>query len=279
MIFERRVAMRLATAITTCVIFVASTAAAQPGPANSSLDAGAAPADRVRISIAAELVNRTFDLTGPTDVLLDAPFYPGARLTVELFPIALFARDSAAAPLGFVLQTSKHALNTVAAVALDEDTYDLDVPTRHDVSYYGLQYEWEAADRVTFAPAIGWRTVEFSLGYNPLYRNSFYRGVEFGATVGYALSVEGLGLRGGLALRPAVDLGSTVEPFGKTSSSLGFAVNTGMRYRSSLGLFGDAAFGYERYGTTYRPDRSEDRDDSRSVDSFQSFVFTLGYAY
>ncbi len=139
--------------------------------------------------------------------------------------------------------------------------------------------EWEAADRVTFAPAIGWRTVEFSLGYNPLYRNSFYRGVEFGATVGYALSVEGLGLRGGLALRPAVDLGSTVEPFGKTSSSLGFAVNTGMRYRSSLGLFGDAAFGYERYGTTYRPDRSEDRDDSRSVDSFQSFVFTLGYAY
>lgn len=233
----------------------------------------------VRVDLGLELVNRTFELNGPSEVLFDAPFYRGLRVAGELFPVAIFAAESPAAGIGFQFQTAKHVLNTVAAYELDGETYDFDVPTRHDVTKLALIYEWSVANSVTITPSIALHTVEFSLGYNPLYRNSYYRGVELGGRLDYELKVDGLSLGGGVRVRPGVDLGSTVRPYGSTSSSFGLGIDAGMRYVSRLGLYGLGEFRYDRYATTYRPDRNEDRDDSKSTDQFRGFVFALGYAY
>lgn len=233
----------------------------------------------VRADIALEMVNRTFELEGPSEVLFDAPYYPGLRIGLSLFPVALANDTSPAAGLGFRFETSKHTVNTVAAYEIGDETYDFDVPTRHDVTHLELMFEWRAARNLVVTPAIAWHTVEFALGYNPLYRDSFYRGIEVGAGADYELKVEGLSLGARVAVRPSVDLGSTVEPYGTTASSFGIAVSGGMRYVSRLGLFAEAEVSFDRYATTYRPDRNEDRDDSTATDRFRGFVFALGYAY
>lgn len=233
----------------------------------------------IRADLGVEVVNRTFELNGPSEVLFDAPFYPGLRIDLALFPVAIAAPHSPAAGLGLRFETSKHVLNTVAAYEVDGEVYDFDVPTRHDLTHIELLYEWQVADSVTITPAIAWHTLEFSLGYNPLYRNSFYRGVEVSARLDYELALKGLSLGGGLGVRPGVDLGSTVEPYGSTASSFGLAVVGGLRYLSRLGLFGEASVTYERYATTYRPDRNEGRDDSKATDAFTGFLFALGFAY
>jgi hypothetical protein len=235
--------------------------------------------DIVRLDLGLQVVNRTFDLRGPTDVLFDAPFYTGLRVGVELFPVALFDRESPAAGLGFQLRTAKHVLNTVAAYEIDGEPVDFDVPTRHDVTTLALIYEWRVTDALQITPGVGLHTVEYSLGYNVLFRNSFYRSAEIGARLDYDVGPEGLSLGAGVRIRPAVDLGSTVRPFGSTSSSFGIAIEAGMRYVSPIGLYGVAQFQYDRYATTYRPDRNEDRGDSRATDQYRGLVFAMGYAY
>lgn len=251
---------------------------------------GAAPADAqsfdepdihhiIRADVGLELVNRTFELEGPSEVLFDSPYYPGLRVHLELYPVAIFDPTHAAAGLGFVFETSKHTINTVAAVELDGEFYDLDVPTRHDVTHLGLQYEWGVSDKLTVTPAIAWHTVEYGLGFNSLYRNSFYKGVEISARGDYEVGIDGLTIGLAARVRPAVNLGSTVEPYGSTASSFAFGIDAGLRYFSEIGIYGVAELRYERYATTYRPDRNENRDDSTSTDRFQSFLFALGYAY
>ncbi len=239
----------------------------------------AAEHDVFRVDLAVRFTSRTFDLTGPSEVLFDAPYYPGLTLDIALFPVAIFAAESPAAGIGLGLTTTKHILNTVAAYEVGDETFDFDVPTRHDVTRLSLFYEWGVSDSVTVIPEIALHTVEVGLGYNQLYRNSFYRSVDIGAGVDIGVGPPGLDLLLDVGFRPAVDLGSTVEPYGKTASSFGVAVEAGLRYRSSLGLYGQALASYDRYSTTYRPDRNEDRDDSKATDQYQSFVFSVGYAY
>lgn len=266
----------LRTAAVLLSVFASSTA-------NAQYDVETAESveehDIFRVDLAARFTSRTFDLTGPSEVLFDAPYYPGLTLDIALFPIAIFAADSPAAGIGLGLTTTKHILNTVAAYEVGDETFDFDVPTRHDVTRFSLFYEWQVSDAVTVVPELALHTVEVGLGYNRLYRNSFYRSVDIGAGVNIAVGPPGLSVLLDFGFRPAVDLGSTVEPFGKTASSIGLAAEGGLAYRSSIGLYGQAVVAYDRYSTTYRPDRNEDRDDSKATDQFQSFVFSLGYAY
>ncbi|MFT6397216.1 MAG: hypothetical protein ACJAYU_001962 [Bradymonadia bacterium] len=235
--------------------------------------------DIFRVDLAARFTSRTFDLTGPSEVLFDAPYYPGLSLDIAVFPVAIFALDSPAAGIGLGLTTTKHVLNTVAAYEVGDETFEFDVPTRHDVTRFAFFYEWKVSESVTVIPELALHTVEVGLGYNQLYRNSFYRSVDIGAGVNVAVGPSGLSMLLDFGFRPAVDLGSTVEPFGKTASSIGLAAEGGLLYRSSIGIYGEAVVAYDRYSTTYRPDRNEDRDDSKATDQFQSFVFSLGYAY
>ena len=235
--------------------------------------------DRFRFDLAARVTSRTLDLQGPSEVLFDAPYYLGMTVDLSLFPIAFFKADSPAAGLGLGISTSKHVLNTVAAYEIGGETVDFDVPTRHDVTRLSLLYEWAVTERVLLIPELALHTVEVGLGYNELYRNSFYRGVDITLGVEGGVGPEGLAVLAQLGIRPAVDLGSTVEPFGSTASSFGIAAEGGLQYRSPIGLFGQGLITYERYATTYRPDRNEDRDDSTATDQFQSFVFSVGYAY
>jgi hypothetical protein len=242
-------------------------------------DEAVVPHDRFRFSLAARLTSRTFDLQGPSEVLFDAPYYPGLTVDIALFPVAIFARESSGAGFGLGLSTSKHILNTVAAYEVGEETFDFDVPTRHDVTRISAFFEWQVSDSVTLIPELALHTVEVALGYNQLYRNSFYRSVDVGLGVQAGVGPEGLVILVDIGIRPAVDLGSTVEPFGSTASSFGIGAEGGLQYRSAIGIYGQAIVSYDRYSTTYRPDRNEDRDDSTATDQFQSFVFSTGYAY
>ncbi len=235
--------------------------------------------DIIRLDIGAEVSNRTLELNGPTEILFDSPFYTGLRVRAEFFPGAIFDPQHAAAGLGLEFETSKHRLNTIAAIELDGAFYDFDVPTRHDTTHIGLRYEWQVSDRLRLTPAVSWHIVEYSLGFNSLFRNSFYRGIEIAALLDYQVGPEGLTIGGGARVRPGVDLGSTVEPFGSTASAFGFALEAEIRYASQIGIYGAAELRYERYASTYRPDRNTGREDSTATDSFRAFVFALGYAY
>lgn len=272
-----------APSVVLLAILVAGALPASAQTLRASADEGGADGAPVhhivRADLAFDLANRTFELDGPSEVLFDAPFYPGLRIGLEVFPVAIALERHPAAGLGLRVETTKHTLNTVAAYEVDGEVYDFDVPTRHDTSHFGLLYEWRAMDSLVLTPEIAWHTVEFGLGYNPLYRNSFYRGVEIGLGVDYELAVRGLSLGVDVDVRPGVDLGSTIEPYGSTASSFGFAVGGGLRYVSALGLYADASVHFDRYSTTYRPDRNENRDDSKSTDSFRGFVFAIGFAY
>lgn len=248
-------------------------------PADAAVERERTVHDRFRFDLAARVTSRTFDLRGPSEVLFDAPYYLGMTVDLSLFPVALFAADSPAAGLGLGLSTSKHILNTVAAYEIGDETVDFDVPTRHDITRLSLFYEWGVSDRILVVPGIALHTVEVGLGYNQLYRNSFYRGVDITVGVEGGVGPDGLAVLAELGIRPAVDLGSTVEPFGSTAAAFGIAAEGGLQYRSSVGLFAQGLMTYERYATTYRPDRNEDRDDSKATDQFQSFVFAMGYAY
>ncbi|MCB9507113.1 MAG: outer membrane beta-barrel protein [Myxococcales bacterium] len=271
------VAFRLSSRRCPAAALVFVTTAAALLPAGAAADEQ--PRDRVRAELALDATGRTFELRGPSEVLFDAPFYPGLSVGLVVFPVALFARDHVASGLGVELRTTKHTLNTVAAVEVEDETYDFDVPTRHDITHFGARYEWRVSDALTLTPSVGWRAEEVGLAYNSLYRNSFYRGVDVGLAGAWAPGPTGLTVDLGLGVRPSVDIGSTVEPYGDSASSFGLGVKAGLGYRSALGLYGKLGFELSRYSTTYRPDRNTDREDSESTDRFQSFVFTLGYAY
>ena len=271
----------LVSALSAAMLAASGTAYAQyPVSApEAAVEEETEPHDRFRFDLAAQLTSRTFDLQGPSEVLFDAPYYPGLTVDIALFPVALFAPESTGAGFGLGLTTSKHVLNTIAAYEVGDETFDFEVPTRHDVTRLSAFFEWQVSDGVTLVPEIALHTVEVGLGYNQLYRNSFYRGVDIGLGVEAGVGPEGLAVLADIGVRPAVDLGSTVEPFGSTASSFGIAAEGGLQYRSSVGIYGQAIVRYDRYTTTYRPDRNEDRDDSKATDQFQSFVFSMGYAY
>jgi len=234
--------------------------------------------DRVRAEVSVLTTTRSFSLDGPSEVLFDAPFYSGLQVGLTGFPIAFFDRDGILAPLGVRFVTSKHRLNTLAEVVVDDESYPLDVPTGHDMTDIGALYEIQATPTLVVTPSVSWHAQEITLGYNALYRNSFYKSVDVGVRGDLDAGLDGLTVGAGFGVRPAVDLGSTAEPYGDAADALGLRFDAGLRYRAPFGLYGGAAFEYVRYGATYRV-VGGDRDDSTSVDKFTRFAFTVGYAY
>jgi hypothetical protein len=204
--------------------------------------------------------------------------YPGARLAVDLFPVAVFARDSPAAGFGVQFEFGKHNVSTVTdIVEPGQDPIALDIPTRHDTSWYALFYEWTATPKIVIIPHVGWRTLEYALSYNPLYQNTFYQGVEIGAGLRYRVA-DGLDLTATLGIRPAVSLGSTATVWGESASAFGINVDAGIRYRTPFGLFFDGGLRYENYSTDYKPG-PEDLTRTTASDGFFSILLAFGYAY
>lgn len=263
-----------ATCVALCLVALPASAHAQrSGVRAEASDDNAV--DRFRVRAGLEVVTRRFDLVGPTDVNFVAPYYRGLRIELEAFPIAWFARDSAAAPLFLALDTSKHSTTTVVDVPVGDETYALDIPTRHDMSYFGVGYEWQAARRVAVVPRIGWRTTEFSLAYNEILRSSFYRGVEIGVAGRFGLGPTPLSLDVGVELRPGISLGSTVRAFGDDASAFGMGslVRLGAALPYGIRVSADARIDW--YRTRYRQSGG---DGSDATDLFQSFVVSVGYA-
>lgn len=238
-------------------------------------DANARRSDRIRIALHPGATRRAFELSqGDETITFDAPYYGGLALHLEAYPVAFFARDSIAAGLGLVLETSKHDVSTVTDISTASGARSLTVPTRHDESYYGLRFEWAVTDRVLVVPGFGWRIVEYALGNNPLYSNSFYQSPEI--SIGAWWTPSNLRVGGAFALRPAVSLGSTVEPWGDDASSFGLAFAADVTWRFDFGLFIGGGLDWARYTTAYS---SPSRPSADATDSLQSFVLTAGYAY
>lgn len=257
------------------VIATPASASAQGAVRAAGPDGGEPAADRFRARLGMEMVTRRFDLVGPTDVEFVAPYYRGLRIEAEAFPVAWFARDSAAAPLFLALEVSKHATTTVVGVDVEGTEYDLDIPTRHDMSFFGLGFEWQATSAVTVVPRVGWRTTEFSLAYNDVLRSSFYRGVELSVRGDFGLGRTPVTLSLGADVRPAVSLGSTADAFGDDASCFGIGglLRASWRARFGLVVAGDARI--ERFGTRFTRSGGAGSD---ATDVFQSFVVSVGYA-
>lgn len=268
-------------ALTVAVITLSARAAeAQRGGSGAAVRAEASPdattgTPRIEATMNLSLVTRRFELVGPEDVELVAPYYRGLEVSVRAFPIAWFARSSAVAPLFLDLSFAKHATTTIAEVSVDEVPYDLEIPTRHDASYFGLGYAWSATPRVTISPRLGWRTTEFSLGFNEVLRSSFYRGIEVGTDATFALGASPVSMTLGAAFRPAVSLGSTALAFGDDARAFGVAGSLDLRYQTRFGLFAGAGARIEHLRTRFT--RSGSGGNSDATDLFQSFVVTLGY--
>lgn len=275
-----------ATAALCCLglSLLASPAAAQGSRASSMAVTGQSAqgaeheddALRLQATASLSLVTRRFELVGPEDVELVAPYYRGLEVAVRAFPVAWFARSSAAAPLLFDLSFAKHATTTIAEVVVDGTAYDLEIPTRHDASYFGIGYAWEATRKITVTPRLGWRTTEFSLGYNEVLRSSFYRGIEIGTDAQFGLGTTPLSLAVGVAARPSVSLGSTALAFGDSARAYGVSGSLDLRYHAPFGLLAGAGARLESLRTQFT--RSGNAGDSDATDLFQSFVVTLGYA-
>ncbi len=263
----------LALALCGALLAAPGRAAAQAGVRASAEPT--ADSERVRVRAGLELVTRRFELLGPTDVEFVAPYYQGLRIELQAFPVAWFARDSALAPLFVTVETSKHSTTTVADVEVRGDTYDFEIPTRHDMSYFGLGYEWNLSRAASVSPRIGWRTTEFSLAYNEILRSSFYRGVEVGVAARVRPGTAPIEIGAGLDLRPGVSLGSTAQAFGDDASALGVAGLVRLTGRLPLGLMvsGDARVDW--YRTRYTRSSGAGSD---ATDMFQSFVVSVGYA-
>lgn len=227
-------------------------------------------ADRVRVNVGLELVTRSYDVRGEADVSFDAPYYPGLALELVAFPAAWFARDSRAAPLFVRFNAAKHATTTLTAIT-DED--DLEIPTRHDMTSFGLGYEF-TIQRARLAPYLAWRATEFTLAYNPVYASSFYQGVEAGADAWVDLSSVSLGV--GLGVRPRVSLGTTAREFGDDARALGVRASARVAHRTRFGLVLSAEARVERLGTRYT--RRGEGGSNDAVDLFQTFVLAAGYA-
>jgi len=241
----------------------------------ASADASTSAADRIRVSLQPGATRRAFELSqGDETITFDAPYYGGITLSIEAYPVAIFARDSVAAGLGLVLETSKHDVSTVTDISTASGDRSLTVPTRHDESYYGLRFEWAASPKVLLVPTFGWRIVEYALGNNPLYSNSFYQSPEIG--IGAWWTPSQLRVGGAFALRPAVSLGSTVEPWGEEASSFGMSFEADVTWRFDFGLFVGGGLEWARYTTAYS---SPSQPSADATDSLQSFVLTAGYAY
>jgi hypothetical protein len=266
----------------TCAIAAFSAlpgiASAQPGLQDGPR-AGRPPADRIRTSLRLDLVTRKFELSNTDGTISnEAPFYPGARIGIELFPVAIFARESAAAGLGIQVEFGKHDVSTVTDIQTgDQEFATVDVPTRHDTTWFALVYEIAASRTVTVIPVVGWRVHEYALGYNPLFGNTFYRGVDVGAGIRYQAHPL-VAVQAAFGLRPGTSLGSTAQAWGDSASAFGFGIDGGIRVRAPFGLLADAGVRYEAYSTRYEPGDSGIPATS-SRDSFLSLLFSIGYAY
>jgi len=233
-------------------------------------------AHRVRVALRTQLVSRDLSIKQPEGtVTFEAPFYPGLTVQIAAFPIAFFGRSSPASALGLAVEFGKHSVNTVTELVVDEVNYDYSIPTRHDTTFFSLFYEGSVSDNFTLIPSVGWRVVTYALGNNPLYSSSFYRGLDIELAGRYQLS-EPASLLAGVALRPAVSVGSTGEAYGDESSTFGFGLRGEFRYALPFGLFADAGLHFNRYTTTYKGNVA---GDTEANDSFLSFIFAVGYAY
>lgn len=265
----------------------AGVAAASPGPTagNVVVRTPAAPAvpdygtaDRIRFSVSTPLVSRRLELNlanGRVD--FDAPYYPGLTMGLTVFPAALFwRRDSIVSGLGVILEFGKHRVRTVTEIRNGSNVQDVEIPTRHDTSYYALTWEIPVGESLTLAPAVGWRAFEYALGNNPLYGSSFYQGVDL--KLGGRLKVGGdaWAILGAVHLRPGIDVGSTGDPYGELTGGFGWAIDAGARYRAPFGLFVDAGFRFDRYTTTFT---ASGVGRTEAIDTLQSFVLSAGYAY
>lgn len=250
-------------------------AAAWPPPSTAASSAG--DHDRVRLMLEVSSVRRNLAIDRPeNDLDFEAPYYPGMAVLLQAFPVAFFDRDSALAPLGFSLRFGKHAVTTVTDLEVDGELIEFDVPTRHDVSDYGLFYEAAIGDRLRLTPKLGWRVVEYALGNNPIYQSSFYRSVDIDLHLD-VLATRQLAVGFGFAVRPAVDLGSTASVYGDDASSFGFGVDLGATWVFDVGVRVGVAARLDRYATTYRTDTAP--ADTEATDTFQSFLLSVGYGY
>jgi len=279
-----RLAQLAANVLLTAILLMGlSCSLAAPALAQSSVDSRTRlerpPADRVRTSLRLDMVTRKFELSNNDGTIAnDAPFYPGARIGLELFPVAIFARDSVAAGLGIQVEFGKHDVSTVTDIETGPDDFTtVKVPTRHDTTWLSLVYELAVSNRVTIIPVVGWRVHEYALGYNPLYGNTFYRGIDFGAGVRFQAHPL-VALQAAVGLRPGTSLGSTAQAWGDSASAFGFGIDSGVRVRAPFGLLADAGIRYEAYNTRYVPGDSG-IPATTSRDSFFSILLSIGYAY
>jgi hypothetical protein len=279
-----RFAHLIANVLLIATLLVAlSGSLAAPAHAQPSVQSDATterpPADRIRTSLRLDMVTRKFELSNNDGTIAnDAPFYPGARIGLELFPVAIFARDSVVAGLGIQIEFGKHNVSTVTDIETGPDDFTtVKVPTRHDTTWFALIYELAVSNRVTIIPVVGWRVHEYALGYNPLFGNTFYRGIDVGA--GFRFQTHPLvALQAGFGLRPGTSLGSTAQAWGDSASAFGFGIDGSVRVRAPFGLLADAGVRYEAYNTRYVPGDSG-IPATTSRDSFFSLLFSIGYAY
>jgi hypothetical protein len=248
------------------------------GPA-SWRDLGPSPVDGIRVGLEVETVRRTLEVDGgASPVLFEAPFYPGLKLRLDLLPVAWFAPSSRLSGLALSFETSKHDLDTRTEVPDGQSTRTISIPTRHDASWFGASYPFSPLRELNITPSLGWRSVEFALGGNPIYTSSFYQGVTVGLAADW-LAGPGLSLGGTVELRPAVDMGSTAAAFGGDPDVLGWGagLEAAWAFDPQLKLRGAAR--YERYSGSFSAPAEGTGEGAELVDGVTSFVVGLGWSY
>jgi hypothetical protein len=273
--------LRLLTLLALCLLGVPTLHAQEiygaPSWSGAGPERGPATRDRIRTEVRFGFVSRNYALTNSDGTInLDAPFYPGARLALQLFPAAVFTEDHPMAAFGVEVEFGKHQLQTVTDIEQPDGLLTLQVPTRHDTTYAGIRYEARATDRIEVIPTLGWRVVEYALGFNPLLSNTFYRSFELGVGGRYLLN-DAWSAQAQFALRPGVSLGSTAQAWGDDATALGWHFDSSVRWRSTFGLYADAGLRFERYTTRYEPGRSG-IPPTTATDGFFAVLFALGYA-